>query len=151
RSVHPWPRRRPHQDGSARPVNLAAPTPPLPNPPPRGGREAERGALGGGGGEARALGKGDSHLAATQCRAAHAKWAGRCEACGGWNTLVEETVGTGPAKSLAKSGPGKAKGRRLDFTGLSGDSRDVPRRITGIAEFDRVCGSGIVPGSALLV
>jgi DNA repair protein RadA/Sms len=86
-----------------------------------------------------------------QCGAAHSKWAGRCDACGGWNTLVEEAIATGPANSLAKSGGAKAKGRRLEFTGLQGDSREIPRRVTGIAEFDRVCGSGMVPGSALLV
>jgi DNA repair protein RadA/Sms len=97
------------------------------------------------------MAKRDSQFVCQQCGAAHAKWAGRCEACGGWNTLVEEAVATGPAKSLAKSAPGKAKGRRLDFTGLIGDSAEMPRRVSGIAEFDRVCGSGIVPGSALLV
>src|SRR5579875_2637327 len=86
-----------------------------------------------------------------QCGAAHSKWAGRCGACGGWNTLVEEAVATGPANSLAKTGGGKARGKRLEFTGLQGDSREIPRRVTGIAEFDRVCGVGMVPGSALLV
>ncbi|HLI20825.1 MAG TPA: DNA repair protein RadA [Stellaceae bacterium] len=86
-----------------------------------------------------------------QCGAAHSKWAGRCGACGGWNTLVEEAVATGPANSLAKTGGGKARGKRLEFTGLQGDSREIPRRVTGIAEFDRVCGGGMVPGSALLV
>ena len=90
-----------------------------------------------------------------QCGGAHSKWAGRCDACGGWNTLVEETIATGPANSLAqsgaKSGLSRVKGRKLEFTGLQGDSREVPRRVTGIAEFDRVCGGGMVPGSALLV
>jgi DNA repair protein RadA/Sms len=95
--------------------------------------------------------KRETQFVCQQCGAAHSKWAGRCDACGGWNTLVEEAVATGPANSLAKSGGGKAKGRRLEFTGLQGDSREIPRRVTGIAEFDRVCGGGMVPGSALLV
>jgi DNA repair protein RadA/Sms len=101
------------------------------------------------------MAKSETQFVCQQCGAAHSKWAGRCDACGGWNTLVEEAVATGPANSLAKSsggkGIGKSRGRRLEFTGLQGDSREIPRRITGIAEFDRVCGGGMVPGSALLV
>jgi DNA repair protein RadA/Sms len=97
------------------------------------------------------MAKRETQFVCQQCGGAHSKWAGRCDACGGWNTLVEETMATGPANSLAKSGGGKGKGRRLEFTGLQGDSREIPRRVTGIAEFDRVCGSGMVPGSALLV
>jgi DNA repair protein RadA/Sms len=97
------------------------------------------------------MAKRETQFVCQQCGAAHSKWAGRCDACGGWNTLVEEAIASGPANSLAKSGGAKSKNRRLEFTGLQGDSREIPRRITGIAEFDRVCGSGMVPGSALLV
>src|SRR5579863_5877636 len=97
------------------------------------------------------MAKRESQFVCQQCGAAHSKWAGRCDACGGWNTLVEEVIASGPANSLAKTTGSKAKGRRLDFTGLQGDSREIPRRVTGIAEFDRVCGGGMVPGSALLV
>src|ERR1700749_1818512 len=98
------------------------------------------------------MAKRETEFVCQQCGAAHSKWAGRCDACGGWNTLVEEAVATGPANSLAKTGGGgKAKSRRLEFTRLPGASREIPRRVTGIAEFDRVCGGGMVPGSALLV
>src|SRR5579862_3293182 len=86
-----------------------------------------------------------------QCGADYPKWAGRCDACGGWNTLVEEMISAGPPKSLGKSGLGKGKGQRLTFSSLTGDSREMPRRLSGINEFDRVCGGGLVPGSALLV
>jgi DNA repair protein RadA/Sms len=81
-----------------------------------------------------------------QCGASHPKWAGRCEACGGWNSLTEEAV-----RDAAPKGLGTAKGRKLAFTGLAGAAEATPRRISGIAEFDRVCGGGMVPGSALLV
>jgi DNA repair protein RadA/Sms len=81
-----------------------------------------------------------------ECGAAHPKWAGRCDACGGWNCLVEEA----PRESAPK-GLGGGKGRKLAFAGLDGPAQAVPRRVTGIAEFDRVCGGGLVPGSALLV
>ncbi|HVA12660.1 MAG TPA: DNA repair protein RadA [Stellaceae bacterium] len=97
------------------------------------------------------MAKHETQFVCQQCGSAYSKWAGRCDNCGGWNTLVEEAVASGPAKSLAKTGFGKTKGRKLDFTGLQGDSREIPRRVTGIAEFDRVCGGGMVPGSALLV
>ncbi|HVJ55748.1 MAG TPA: DNA repair protein RadA [Aliidongia sp.] len=83
-----------------------------------------------------------------ECGSVHAQWAGRCDACGAWNSLVEEAVADGPPKSLSASA---AKGRKIAFVGLEGTSETAPRRLTGIAEFDRVCGGGLVPGSALLV
>ena len=89
-----------------------------------------------------------SRYVCQECGSVHTQWAGRCDACGGWNSLVEEAVAEGPPKSLAGGG---AKGRRIEFVGLQGTSEMAPRRLTGIAEFDRVCGGGLVPGSALLV
>jgi DNA repair protein RadA/Sms len=84
-----------------------------------------------------------------QCGTVHAKWAGKCDACGGWNSLVEETPAAHPPKAL---GSGKtARGRQIAFVGLDGAALATPRRVSGIAEFDRVCGDGLVPGSALLV
>ena len=81
-----------------------------------------------------------------ECGATHTKWAGRCDACGGWNSLVEEAV-----RESAPKGLGQAKGRKLAFVGLDGAALATPRRVSGIAEFDRVCGGGLVAGSALLV
>lgn len=80
------------------------------------------------------------------CGAAYPKWAGRCDACGEWNTLVEEAV-------EARPGPvGRAStGRRVAFVGLQGTVAPPPRANTGIAEFDRVLGGGLVPASAVLV
>lgn len=51
----------------------------------------------------------------------------------------------------APKGLGTAKGRRIDFVGLAGAAQPAPRRTTGIAELDRVCGGGLVPGSAVLI
>jgi DNA repair protein RadA/Sms len=81
------------------------------------------------------------------CAAAHAKWQGRCDACGEWNTLVEEAPaarGPGPA---SKAGPG----RRVEFVDLAGVSAPPARMLTGIAELDRVLGGGFVESSAVLV
>jgi DNA repair protein RadA/Sms len=82
-----------------------------------------------------------------ECGASYGRWAGKCEACGAWNTIVEEAPVEAAPKGL---GSGKG-GRKLDFVGLDGGSAPPPRRLTGIAELDRVCGGGLVPGSALLV
>ena len=82
-----------------------------------------------------------------QCGGAHRKWSGRCDHCGAWNTLVEERV-------ESPSGPGKkATGRRVDMQPLatSGDVTPPPRMKTGMAEFDRVAGGGLVAGSATLI
>ncbi len=80
------------------------------------------------------------------CGASTAKWAGRCESCGAWNTIVEEQ-----AESLAPTGQSAKGGRKIEFVDLAGASAEIPRAITGITEFDRVCGGGLVPGSAILI
>ncbi len=81
------------------------------------------------------------------CGASYPKWSGKCDACGEWNTLVEEQVADAMPKGLGKAGGG----RKIEFVALSGVPSDAPRRMTGIQEFDRVCGGGLVHGSALLV
>ena len=83
-----------------------------------------------------------------QCGSVHPKWTGRCDGCGAWNSLIEEVAREGPPQSLAKDRRG---GRALGFVGLTGPSTLPPRQCTGIAELDRVCGGGFVPGSAILV
>ncbi|NNG02696.1 MAG: DNA repair protein RadA [Inquilinus sp.] len=80
------------------------------------------------------------------CGSSHRKWAGRCDACGEWNTLVEEL----PAEIVPR-GLGRGQARRLDTVALDAPAPETPRRITGIAEFDRVSGGGLVPGSAVLI
>jgi DNA repair protein RadA/Sms len=95
-----------------------------------------------------------ARYACQQCGAIHAKWTGRCDGCGAWNSLIEELPREGPPSGLAKGGLAKDRrggGRSLGFVGLTGPSVLPPRRRTGIAEFDRVCGGGFVPGSAILV
>jgi DNA repair protein RadA/Sms len=81
-----------------------------------------------------------------QCGAVTTRWAGKCESCGDWNSIVEEA----PRDEIPKGLSGKA-GRRIEFVGLEGSAAPLPRLVTGIAELDRVCGGGLVPGSALLV
>jgi DNA repair protein RadA/Sms len=83
------------------------------------------------------------------CGGAHPKWQGRCDACGEWNTLVEEISAKipGPAGKALAAGAG----RGIELVALQGSTAPPPRHVTGIAELDRVLGGGFVPGSAVLV
>ncbi len=83
-----------------------------------------------------------------ECGAATAKWSGRCDACGAWNSITEEVpLAAGPAgKTL-----GAARGRRTALTDLTASEPDVPRTLSGISELDRVLGGGLAPASAILV
>ena len=83
------------------------------------------------------------------CGAVSARWAGQCAACGEWNSIAEEAAATsGPGPLVAIRG---GKGRPARFETLQAATLDAPRLPTGIAEFDRVTGGGLVPGSAVLV
>jgi DNA repair protein RadA/Sms len=82
------------------------------------------------------------------CGAVHPKWSGKCDACGAWNSLVEEVVARAPG-SLAPTKATRTRG--LAFEGLQSTTPAPPRILTGMAEFDRVCGGGVVPGSAILL
>ncbi len=81
------------------------------------------------------------------CGAVHAKWSGKCDACGAWNSIIEEGAPV-PACSGAMR---RVKGRPFALEDLKTQDKEQERRITGVGEFDRVCGGGLVPGSAILV
>jgi DNA repair protein RadA/Sms len=82
------------------------------------------------------------------CGSSQPKWSGQCPGCGGWNSLVEE-VTSRPPGALAPTKATRARG--LNFETLESQTPAPLRIATGIEEFDRVCGGGIVPGSAILV
>ena len=93
------------------------------------------------------MAKAAEHFVCQSCGAAHGKWSGRCASCGEWNTISEEATREAPPKGL-----GKGKGRVLDFRKLNEHGEtEGPRTISGLGEFDRVCGGGLVPGSAILI
>ncbi|MFT0169601.1 DNA repair protein RadA [Paraburkholderia mimosarum] len=82
----------------------------------------------------------------TECGGQAPKWQGQCPACGAWNTLVEgvaEQAGGHRYQSLAKSAPVR---RLADI-----EASDVPRFTTGVGEFDRVLGGGLVAGGVVLI
>ncbi|MCB1397128.1 MAG: AAA family ATPase, partial [Rhodobacteraceae bacterium] len=91
------------------------------------------------------MAKASPQFTCTACGAVHRKWTGRCDACGGWNTIIEEApLGTGPKG-------GVTKGRQLALSTLQTDEPPPPRTLSGVAELDRVLGGGLVPASAILV
>ncbi len=81
----------------------------------------------------------------TECGNETSKWAGQCPACGAWNTLSEELIDKKVVKERAALA-NIAPTRLVDVV-----AADEPRISTGIGEFDRVLGGGIVPGSMILV
>lgn len=80
------------------------------------------------------------------CGAITNKWAGRCETCGEWNTILEEPIEPRPGPSAKAAG-----GRKVSFVGLAGTAAPPPRHVVGMNELDRVLGGGFVPGSVVLV
>jgi DNA repair protein RadA/Sms len=83
------------------------------------------------------------------CGAVTSRWQGKCDSCGEWNTIVEESagsdIGAGPGGRPAR------KGRAFALEPLAGTSHEAPRLASGIAELDRVTGGGFVRGSVLLL
>ncbi|MDR1826916.1 MAG: DNA repair protein RadA [Methylobacteriaceae bacterium] len=85
------------------------------------------------------------------CGAVYQRWKGRCDACGGWNTVVEETGAAAVPSGPVSTRPLRKSGRVFPLTGLSGPVEQAPRLTTGIGEFDRVTGGGLVEGSVILL
>lgn len=95
------------------------------------------------------MAKTKSAYVCNDCGADFVRWQGQCTECGAWNSISEVRL-----PSLTKqqrfdgyAGATAAKVVRLDQV----DLQDVPRFSSGFAEFDRVLGGGIVPGSAILI
>jgi DNA repair protein RadA/Sms len=94
------------------------------------------------------MAKARSTFICQSCGAVSSQWQGRCDACGEWNSILEERgdsgVGAGPKSA-------SANGRPTDLVPLSGETESAARIVTGIKELDRVTGGGFVMGSAVLV
>jgi DNA repair protein RadA/Sms len=85
------------------------------------------------------------------CGADYIKWQGRCDNCGAWNTLSEVRLGAAPGRGNDARFKGYA-GALSEVKVLADiDLAAVPRFSTGVVEFDRVLGGGLVPGSAILI
>jgi len=94
------------------------------------------------------MAKRDVTFVCQNCGAVTTRWQGKCDSCGEWNTIVEESgasdIGAGPGRPARK-------GRLFALEPLAGKTQEAPRLASGIAELDRVTGGGFVRGSVLLV
>jgi DNA repair protein RadA/Sms len=90
----------------------------------------------------------------SDCGTEHGQWQGQCSSCNAWNTLTRLSLGA----SKTPSAPQNFK--RAGYSGSTSNAvqtlatinlEDLPRIMTGISEFDRVLGGGLVPGSAVLI
>jgi DNA repair protein RadA/Sms len=88
-------------------------------------------------------------FACSSCGHESPKWHGRCPGCGEWNTMAEEKRA---AARAGRAAPSRAAGRALTPVSLGQvEAPKVERLSTGIGEFDRVLGGGVVPGSLVLI
>jgi DNA repair protein RadA/Sms len=84
-----------------------------------------------------------------QCGADYPRWGGQCTSCGEWNTIKEVRLGSASSERGSRTG---YAGSRSDVKLLADVSLSQAERIsTGISEFDRVLGGGIVRGSVVLI
>src|SRR5690606_12107237 len=97
----------------------------------------------------RSMAKAKTVYVCQECGGVSAKWQGQCPHCQAWNTMVE-TVERGNAPTapnryahLAEAAPVR---NLADI-----EARDTPRQPTGLSEFDRVLGGGLVPGGVVLI
>ena len=86
-----------------------------------------------------------------ECGGQQPKWVGRCPDCGAWNSLVEEQPAPQTAPAAANHRYGLASGGASAKLYSDIQTSDAPRIPSGIAEFDRVLGGGIVPGALVLL
>ena len=92
------------------------------------------------------MAKPKTQYACTECGGHSPKWQGQCPHCGAWNTLVE-SIAT-PAAARFES----VAGTRSTVTPLAKVlPRAISRIATGLEEFDRVLGGGLVPGGVILL
>ena len=82
------------------------------------------------------------------CGAVANRWQGKCDGCGEWNTLVEEGVAA-PAPRRRPRAPARAA--CSSWSRSPATPQEAPRLPSGVAEFDRVTGGGLVRGSVLLM
>src|SRR5215212_2909841 len=103
------------------------------------------------------MAKARTQFLCNQCGSVHHKWLGKCPDCGAWDSLEEYKAPTPDARkerhvggASAVATGGVAHGAD-PLTLAQIDDSDTPRTPTGISEFDRILGGGIVAGSTVLV
>ncbi|PPC80766.1 MAG: DNA repair protein RadA [Methylotenera sp.] len=82
----------------------------------------------------------------TECGANEPKWQGQCPSCHAWNTLVETIAETASSSRFAPLAETAGLQKLAEV-----EAAEVPRQPTGVSEFDRVLGGGLVPGGVVLI
>ncbi|MAF98320.1 MAG: DNA repair protein RadA [Micavibrio sp.] len=94
------------------------------------------------------MAKAKKNYICNQCGSVTQKWAGKCESCNEWNCIEEDLT----SAQCVPKGMSTAKGRKIELAPLGEfEPTNYKRAISGISEFDRTCGGGLVPGSATLI
>jgi DNA repair protein RadA/Sms len=92
------------------------------------------------------MAKAKTQYTCTECGASEPKWQGQCSSCQAWNTLVETVPEAATQSRFASLAPTAQLQKLADV-----EAQDVSRQATGIAEFDRVLGGGLVAGGVVLI
>ena len=93
------------------------------------------------------MAKSKSVYTCTECGGQAPKWQGQCPHCMAWNTLVETVAEAAPSANRYSALAEPSQLQRLSDV----EALETPRQTTGIAEFDRVLGGGLVPGGVVLI
>lgn len=96
------------------------------------------------------MAKAKSQFVCQNCGTSYGKWTGRCDNCGGWNTLVEELMPTTPKTAIGKS---QQSARHLDVLPLNKQTKATPaeRISSGIGELDAILGGGFIKAGVVLI
>lgn len=92
------------------------------------------------------MAKAKTQYTCSECGASEPKWQGQCPSCHAWNTLVESVSEVATQSRFASLAPTAQLQKLADV-----EAQDVSRQSTGIAEFDRVLGGGLVAGGVVLI
>lgn len=94
--------------------------------------------------------KSKTNFVCQNCDTTYGKWAGKCENCGEWNTLVEQVIANSGKSAVAK---GAYSGRVLATQSINSiNSDDSTKRLTtGFTDLDDVLGGGVLPGGVILM
>ncbi len=93
-----------------------------------------------------------TNFTCSECGGISNKWTGQCPSCGQWNTLVETQIEAGGINRLSQQAAPVSLAQTAPVLSLADiEAVEVPRFGTGIEEFDRVLGGGLVPGGVVLI
>ena len=96
------------------------------------------------------MAKAKTNYTCSECGGISNKWSGQCPSCGQWNTLVETIIEGGNNRYSNPMPQGLAQASPI-MSLADIEAIDVPRFGTGIEEFDRVLGGGLVAGGVVLI